>query len=496
MMRRANVTWVTDTRAPTADSPSDGPVDRMTMSASGTTLRPPPVAVTPPSFDDAAAAALRAREFARLDEQGHAYLDHTGGGLHGASQLAEHHALLHGRVLGNPHSTSPASSLATELSQRARTDILAFLNAPPDEYAVVFTPNASGACKLVADAYPFGPDDRFVLAADDHNSVNGIRVPAMARGAEVTYLPLRPDDLRLDPDLVCEALDRLPAGRRGLFAFPAQSNYSGVRHPLEWIPAARARGWDVLLDAAAFLPTARLDLARWRPDLVVMSWYKVFGYPTGIGSLVVRREVLERMTRPWFAGGTIGIASVALVRHTLAPDEAGYEDGTTDYLGIPAVSIGLRFVEGIGIEAIGARVRRLTDELLRRMGALRHRDGSPLVRLYGPATTESRGGTIPFNLLRPDGRVVDFRRVEATAAALGISLRTGCFCNPGASETARGITPEDMARVFALGRQPSLEAIRQVIPDKALGAVRVSPGPVTSQQDLDRFVELLEGFAE
>jgi len=98
-------------------------------------------------------------------------------------------------------------------------------------------------------------------------------------------------------------------------------------------------------------------------------------------------------------------------------------------------------------------------------------------------------------VLGRDGRVVDFRRVEAEAAARRISLRTGCFCNPGASETARGITAADMGRVFALGRQPTLEAIAQVIPDKALGAVRVSPGPVTNDRDLDRFIELLEGFA-
>src|SRR4029079_15432108 len=127
--------------------------------------------------------------------------------------------------------------------------------------------------------------------------------------------------------------------------------------------------------------------------------------------------------------------------------------------GLPAVSIGLATVERIGVEANGARVRALTEDLLARMSALRHRDGTRLVRFYGPTTTEARGGTIPFNLVGRDGRVVPFPLVEAAACARRISLRTGCFCNPGASETARGITAQDMERVFALGRQPSLEAI-------------------------------------
>ena len=60
------------------------------------------------------------------------------------------------------------------------------------------------------------------------------------------------------------ALDR-PVRRRHLFAYPAQSNYSGVQHPLDWIGARPEHGWDVLLDAAAFLPTNRLDLRACGP---------------------------------------------------------------------------------------------------------------------------------------------------------------------------------------------------------------------------------------
>ena len=75
---------------------------------------------------------------------------------------------------------------------------------------------------------------------------------------------------------------------------------------------------------------------------MTVSWYKVFGYPTGIGSLIVRREALARLRRPWFAGGTIGVASVIVPRNTWAEGEMGFEDGTIDYLGLPALEIGLR----------------------------------------------------------------------------------------------------------------------------------------------------------
>ena len=71
----------------------------------------------------------------------------------------------------------------------------------------------------------------------------------------------------------------------------------------------------------------------------------MFGYPTGIGCLIARREALARLRRPWFAGGTIGVASVAGRGHTCADGDTGFEDGTIDYLGLPAIEIGLRHLD-------------------------------------------------------------------------------------------------------------------------------------------------------
>jgi selenocysteine lyase/cysteine desulfurase len=68
-----------------------------------------------------------------------------------------------------------------------------------------------------------------------------------------------------------------------LFAYPAQSNFTGVQHSLTWIQEAHDQGSDVLLDAAALVPCHRLDLSLWHPDFVALSFYKMFGYPTGVG---------------------------------------------------------------------------------------------------------------------------------------------------------------------------------------------------------------------
>ncbi len=307
---------------------------------------------------------LRATEYARLDVGEHVYLDYTGGGLYAEAQVQRHHKLLSEHVFGNPHSSNSTSLAATQLVEHAREYVLKFFNADPDEYDVIFTQNASGALKLVGELYPFAKGGHYLLTFDNHNSVNGIREFAHARGAEVTYIPVALPDMRVDASSLDDYFVRGQKGAHNLFAFPAQSNFSGVQHPLEWIEKAHAAGWDVLLDAAAFAPTNYLDLSQVKPDFVPLSFYKMFGYPTGIGALIARKEALGKLHRPWFAGGTITVASVQEDKYYLAEGHTAFEDGTPDYLNIPAVEIGLKHIESIGYDVIHTRVQCLTGWLL------------------------------------------------------------------------------------------------------------------------------------
>ncbi|MCS7059813.1 MAG: aminotransferase class V-fold PLP-dependent enzyme [Anaerolineae bacterium] len=438
---------------------------------------------------------MRTNEYARLDAGKHVYLDYTGGSLYADCQLREHMALLRGGVFGNPHSANPASRAMTELVEHARQYVLRYFNASPQEYVAIFTANASGALKLVGESYPFSNRSCYVLTFDNHNSVNGIREFARAKGARITYLPVGLPDMRADNGMVIDALKRLQGGGDNLFAYPAQSNFSGVQHPLEWIEQAHAYGWDVLLDAAAFTPTNRLDLSQVHPDFVSLSFYKIFGYPTGVGCLLARRMALQKLRRPWFAGGTITVASVQGDKYYLGEGEMAFEDGTLNYLTLPAVEIGLKHIESIGIDTIHERVRCLTGWVIENLLALRHHNGKPVARLYGPANTERRGGTITFNFYGPDGRAIDHRLVEQKANAANISLRTGCFCNPGGGEIALGLEAQELAACF---RQPghehrlTLEDFRLCIDGKSSGAVRASLGIVSNFEDAQHFLRFAE----
>ena len=450
-----------------------------------------------PEYERTAALdELRRREFSRLDEQGQIYIDYTGSGLYGSSQVNRHAGSLLGQVLGNPHSDSPASRLSTSLVERCRERVLRFFQADPQEYAVVFTANASHALKLVGESYPFGSGDAFLLTFDNHNSVNGIREFSRLRGGRTTYVPMVPPELRVDESVLDRHLEESSRGGHNLFAYPAQSNFSGVQHPLEWIEKAQASGFDVLLDAAAFVPTNRLDLKRFHPDFVVLSFYKMFGYPTGVGALIARHAALRKLDRPWFAGGTIEAASVQADRFVFSTGSAGFEDGTLDFANIPAIEFGLDVIESVGLDIVHERVRQLTGWTIEGLLDLKHPNGKPLVRLYGPAHAERRGGTLAFNFYDALENIIDHREVERRAGGRNISLRSGCFCNPGAGELALGLSRGELEKCFAKSLRMTREDLRLCIDPKATGAVRVSFGLASNFADAHALVAFAATLTE
>ena len=427
-------------------------------------------------------AELRDREFARLGS--HAYLDYTGSALYGESQIRAHHALLQSALFGNPHSEHAPSRASADVMNASRDLVLEFLDVDDSTHDVVFTANTTAAIKLVGESYPFSPETSFMLSVDNHNSVNGVREYARRAGAPITYVRLD-DDLRL----------RVPAfSGKGMFAFPAQSNFSGVRHPLSLVRDAHSAGFDVLLDAAAFLPTQALSLRECNADFVALSFYKLFGYPTGIGALVARRDALARLRRPWFSGGTILYASVRADTHRFRPGHDAFEDGTPDFLGIAALPSGFSLLDKAGMDRIADHVESLTAMFLDELSALRHRDGRPVARIYGPNDTTNRGGAVAFNIIDDAGDVIPYTTVETRALESGVSVRGGCFCNPGASEVAFGLEGARIARCFDdAGEAFTVERFAECV-DAAVGAIRVSIGMANNAGDIARAVDVVASF--
>lgn len=443
--------------------------------------------------DDPYFERLRRKEYGRLDKNKQTYLDYTGGNLYGKSQIRGHQQLLLNQVLGNPHAANPNSETSMALITAARVAVLQFFNARG--YTCVFTQNATAALKIVGESYPFGNESTLLLLSDNHNSVNGIREYCGANGGNTQYVPVDRESLQIDDRLLTESLKTARTNGPNLFAYPAQSNVTGIRHSLTWIGEAQRRGFDVLLDAAAFVPGSQLDLSAVRPDFVCVSFYKLFGYPTGIGCLLIRDDSFNKLRKPWFSGGTVSLAAVGTQRKFLSYNYQRFEDGTLNYADLPAVKAGLVYINTIGMPRIHRRIGTLIHYLKDKLVGLKHSNGEPVVRLYGTAAPEQQGGTLAMNFFDPNGNKYSTARIDNLAVHRNISIRSGCFCNPGIDEIVNGITATELFMYFEGRNSGSYQDMVNYL-GKPRGAIRVSVGIATVKKDLDAFIELASNLKD
>ncbi|KAJ6593168.1 pyridoxal phosphate-dependent transferase [Mycena capillaripes] len=424
-----------------------------------------------------------------------------GGAIYPESLIRVHTDFLNRSVLGNTHSVSNSSKLSLKCADEARAAVLSFFRASSDQYTVIFTPNATGALKLVGESYPFAGGSNYVLSCDSHNSVHGIREYAAYRGARVCYIPptstggFQPSTAK---NILLRNRPRSKASAPCLFALTGQSNISNTKSSLSIIEYATSLGYHTLLDAAALAATSAISLSEFPVDAMAVSFYKMFGFPTGVGALVVKKSFLVQLKRPWFAGGNVDVVQVpgSIVTRSHELHEQ-FEDGTINYLTLPAVTDGLRFLSAY-LPFLPLRLSCLMHYLVSSLSKLRHDTGTAAVRILS-ATPSNRlksigdqsdtGSIISLIFLDPSGEMLPNSFVEHSASKLNLSLRTGCMCNPGGAAAILGIQ-EDMKRLY---EGVTLKDFERSVGHE-LGVVRVSLGLASNFQDawtVVRFAELL-----
>ncbi|KAE9402813.1 PLP-dependent transferase [Gymnopus androsaceus JB14] len=479
------------------------------------------------------------------------YVDYMGGSLYPESLIRVHTEFLAGNVLGNTHSISASSQLSLKHAEEARRAVLEFFGAPTstssshdddsDEYTVIFTPNASGALKLVGEAFQFSEGSSFVLGVDSHNSVNGIREFARRGGAKVVYVPAsgkKGDEGAFDLNEAKNILkrNRPPPNTPSLYALTGLSNITNAKCPALYssssskedgsiITYARNLGYNTLLDAAALAPTTRISLAEMPVDALAVSFYKMFGFPTGVGALVVRKGFLRmlRSGRPWFAGGTVDVVQVPGKVRTMkgvGEEFEGFEDGTINYLPPPCYH--LRAAPPLCLPPIPASPSQLSlasscygarqnppsgsgwadDHFLSRI---------PKKVLKGVGETDEDAGAVVACIFLDPGETLPLSFIAYSAAQEGISLRTGCMCNPGGAAALLGIqeTMKDVEEGGMMREGMTLREFEQEVERERqrrgiyqnqrveqglggrteLGVVRISLGLGTDWSDLWRVLQ-------
>ncbi|EXJ96399.1 selenocysteine lyase [Capronia coronata CBS 617.96] len=431
------------------------------------------------------------------------YLDHAGTTLYAKSLIEAYSRELTGNLFGNPHSASASSQLSSRRIDDIRLQALRFFNADPDEFDLVFVANATAAIKLVGDALrDQGNGFRYHYHGEAHTSVVGLREIA-ALGSSCLANDREVDDWlsKVGPDAKVNHKDV------SLLAYPAQSNMTGRRLPLQWCRRVNetrtSTGSPIftLLDAAALVSTAPLDLSDslTAPDFIALSFYKIFGFPD-VGALIVRKtsgHILRR--RKYFGGGTVDMVTMFGDTWHAKKESSLHsclEDGTLPFHNIIALQVAFdthRRIYG-SMTNISRHTTFLASVLRRRLQSLKHGNGSQVCTIYTDnfSLNNSQGPVITFNLRDKQGNYVSNTEVEKLAIVKNIQFRTGGLCNPGGVAYHLGLSTEEMQRNYAAGQRCGGD--NDIFGGKPTGAIRVSLGPMSNLKDVETLVSFVHEF--
>uniref|UniRef100_A0A667YV23 Molybdenum cofactor sulfurase n=1 Tax=Myripristis murdjan TaxID=586833 RepID=A0A667YV23_9TELE len=438
------------------------------------------------------------RDFTRI--KGITYLDHAAATLYPESLVRDFCQDISRNLYGNPHSYNPSSRLTHDTVERVRYRVLQHFNTTPEEYSVIFISGCTAALKLVAESFPWRPQtateagSHFSYLTDNHTSVVGIR--GLTSGQGVVTLPVSPHEVEnrakdeaLGEDRICQTPH--------LFCYPAQSNFSGRKYPLSHVKGIQARRlypacdhqgrWFVLLDAASHVSCSPLNLQECPADFIPISFYKMFGFPTGLGALLVRNDTAGMLKKTYFGGGT---AEAYLSGEDYYKQRANisdrFEDGTVSFLDI---------IDDDNIQLHTFGLARYTYMLL---SSLCHGNGRPVAQIYTKGQFESpstQGAILNFNLMDRLGQMIGYSQVDRLASLYNIHVRTGCFCNTGACQHFLGITNEEVKRNLEAGHVCGDNI--DMVDGQPTGSVRVSFGYMSTFEDCQNLLNfVVECFVE
>ncbi len=303
------------------------------------------------------------------------------------------------------------SAEATALYEGGRDDVQRFIGAN-DRREIVFVRNATEAINLVAHTWAeknLEPGDEILITALEHHAnIVPWQMLGERRGTKLRVAPIDANG-----DVVMESFEALLGERTKLLALTHVSNAIGTINPLkEMIELAQARGITVLVDGAQAVPHTQVDVAALGCDFYVFSGHKLYG-PSGIGVLYGRLPMLEAM--PPFMGGGDMIETVSFEQTRYAGVPQRFEAGTPDIAGVVGLSAAIRYIEGIGIQAIEAWEQTLLAQATRVLGAI------PGLRIIGNA--RHKAGLVSFVL---DG--IHAHDVGTALDQAGVAVRVGHHC--------------------------------------------------------------------
>jgi cysteine desulfurase/selenocysteine lyase len=331
---------------------------------------------------------------------------------------------------------------------------------------IVFTRGTTDSVNLLVEALGrrlVGRGDRVVVTGMEHNSnLLPWRRLCESAGAELVAVPVNAAG-RVEP----ADFERGLSGGAKIAAIAHVSNVLGTVNPVRELAAAAHRhGAVVVVDGAQAVPHRPVDLRELGADFYAFSGHKVYG-PMGIGVLYGRRELLWALPPYQVGGGTVkGVSFDEPVQYVPVPERM--EAGTPNVAGAVGLAAALRYVDGLGWEA----VQRHDDQLVRGL--------VDAVADLGRVRVIGRPGDDPSGIVSLVVEGIHPYDVGGHMDSLGIAVRCGVHC---ASTFLDALELLGTVRVsFAVyNTEADVERVRH-----ALETVR--PGEWTRERPTTRFV--------
>jgi cysteine desulfurase / selenocysteine lyase len=300
---------------------------------------------------------------------------------------------------------------ATSLYEGARDRLARFVGAGTRD-EIVLTSGTTQAINLVAYSHllpQLGPGDAILTTRMEHHAnIVPWQLVAARAGATVKAAPIHPDGT-LDVD----AFVALLTPEVKLAAVTHVSNVLGTVNPVAQLAReARRRGIALLVDGSQAAPHLPIDVRAIGCDFYALTGHKLFG-PTGTGALWARRERLQAMP-PFFGGGEM-IREVRFEGTTFADPPHRFEAGTPNIAGFVGLAAAIDYVDGVGLERIGAIERDLLAHATEALQAI------PGLKIFGAAP--DKAAVISF--------LIEGVHAHDLATLLdheGIAVRSGHHC--------------------------------------------------------------------
>lgn len=271
--------------------------------------------------------------------------------------------------------------------EASRTRVAGFLGAKPAE--VAFTRGATEALqRLIAQYRRVGAGDQVMYADLDYNAMQfAMNWLAERRGATVVRLEIPEPATRANVLAAYEkALGDNP--RVKLLLLTHLNNKTGLIIPVKEIAAmARARGADVVVDAAHSFGQVDLKLEELGADFVGCNLHKWIGAPVGVGAMYIREERIPDIDRDLLDEGSPATSILSRVH-----------SGTANFATFLTVPVALDFHDAVGPAFKAARLRYLRDRWVK---AVR---GTTGIDVLTPDDTGLVAGITSFRIQGRTGR--------------------------------------------------------------------------------------------